>query len=226
MTQAIPPQTNPFISSFMTQEQLMEGIAAEDASNGEIGCGRDWGNKLAVYLNTCEINVSDEKLRGLLREYLGGVLMETDFDSIIERVTRFIQPLVVEAHIKYHYPQPAAKPAVVEKVAEHIPSEKLRELLVTDLGDCLDTTELESIIQFSHQAIHKSVLSPRHTWPDPIWVMTTSTKVYVVQAKTSDTAIAFVKEQHPQEQGELQLIAVSGVLAPNQVIVVDKACFS
>lgn len=59
----------------------MEGIAAEDAANGEVGCGRDWGNKVSVYLSTYEINVSDEKLRGLLREYLGDVLTEENLNK-------------------------------------------------------------------------------------------------------------------------------------------------
>jgi hypothetical protein len=222
MTQAIPSRTNSLISSFMSQEQLMEGIAAEDAANGEIGCGRDWGSKFAVYLSTCGINVSHEKLMGLLREYLGAVLMETDFERIVQRITRFIEPLVVEAHIQYQNPQPTTKPAVIEKVPEYIPSEKIREILVADLGDYLDATEIENIIQVSHQAIHKSFLRPRHTWADPFWVMKTQTKIYVAQAKTSDEAIAKVEQSHPEEKSEIEFIAVRGVLAPDQVISLDK----
>jgi hypothetical protein len=50
---------------------------------------------------------------------------------------------------------------------------------MADLGACLNITEIESIIQFSHQAIHKSVLRPRHIWTNPIWVMATLTQLYV-----------------------------------------------
>jgi hypothetical protein len=57
-------------------QRLMELVEAEDASNGEVGCGRDWGEQLPVYLRTCGINISDETLRNLLREHLGHVLME------------------------------------------------------------------------------------------------------------------------------------------------------
>jgi len=203
----------------------MEGIIAEDAAHGEIGCGRDWGNKFSVYLNTCGINVSHEKLMGLLQEYLGSVLMEPDLERIFQLITRFIEPLVVETHIQYRNPQSITQLSLVEKIPEHVPSEKIREILVGDLGDYLGATEIEHIIQVSHQAIHKAVLRPRHTWPDPMWVMRTPTKIYVAQAQTSDEAIAKVKQSHPQEQAEIQLIAVRGVLAPDQVIVLDKDQF-
>jgi len=45
--------------------------------------------------------------------------------------------------------------------------------------------------------------------------------VYIAQASSLDAAIAQVKAQYPDETGELQVIKVGGVLAPNQVICLD-----
>ncbi|AFZ10726.1 hypothetical protein Osc7112_6599 (plasmid) [Oscillatoria nigro-viridis PCC 7112] len=61
----------------------MELIEAEDAANEEVGCGRNLGNKPSVYLKTCGINISDEKLRNLLREYLA---KQTGIPTLIEAI--------------------------------------------------------------------------------------------------------------------------------------------
>ncbi|NER19818.1 MAG: hypothetical protein F6J96_03480 [Symploca sp. SIO1C2] len=37
-------------------QRLMELVEAEDASNGEVGCGGDWEEQLPIYLRTCGIN--------------------------------------------------------------------------------------------------------------------------------------------------------------------------
>lgn len=214
-------QTTPDLSS---QQQLLQGVEAEDASNGEVGCGRDWGDKLPVYLATYGINVSDEGLRTLLREHLGHVLMERDFDSIVNQVTRFIEPLVVEAHTQSHSSKSVSSWEVSNQpILEHIPTEELKQHLVEDLGEVLTDLDLEQIIQFTHQVVHKAVLRPRHTWSNPIWVLTTQGRLYIAQAATLEGAIAKVREQYPNETEELEVVTAGGILAPNQAIALDKA---
>lgn len=70
------------------------------------------------------------------------------------------------------------------------------------------------------QAIHFSVLQPRHTWSNPTWIMKSGVTIYIAQAITLDEAVALVKEQYPHV-GELEVVKVGGVLAPNQVVAVD-----
>ena len=85
---------------------------------------------------------------------------------------------------------------------------------------CLETA-IEQIVQYTGQVIHYSILQPRHKWPKPIWVLSALEKVYIAQASSLNAAIAQVKAQYPDETGELQVIKVGGVLAPNQVICLD-----
>jgi hypothetical protein len=113
-------------------QRLMELVEAEDASNGEVGCGRDLGEQLPVYLRTCGINISDETLRNLLREHLGHVLMERDFDSIVTQVSRFIESKVVQAHTQSERAKLSSTPS--EHVAEHIPTENLGSPLSQSWG--------------------------------------------------------------------------------------------
>jgi hypothetical protein len=75
-TQQQVTQSHTMTDSETRYQRLMELVEAEDASNGEVGCGRDWGERLPVYLRTCGINISDQTLRNLLREHLGHVLMK------------------------------------------------------------------------------------------------------------------------------------------------------
>jgi hypothetical protein len=98
MSNSIPSQPQLTIDDTTRYPRLMELIEAEDAANGEVSCGRNLGNKPSLYLKTCGINISDEKLRNLLREYLGHLLMELDFDSIINQVSHFVESLVVQEH--------------------------------------------------------------------------------------------------------------------------------
>lgn len=201
-------------------QRLMELVEAEDASNGEVGCGRDWGEQLPVYLRTCGINISDETLRNLLREHLGHVLMERDFDSIVTQVSRFIESLVVPAHTRSERAKPSPTPS--EHVAEHIPTAELRQSFGSQLGEFCNDADIEQIVQFTHQVIHKAVLHPRYTWPQPIWVLRSGEKLYIAQASGVEIAIAKVREQNPQETGELQVVKVGGLLAPDQVISLDR----
>jgi 2-succinyl-5-enolpyruvyl-6-hydroxy-3-cyclohexene-1-carboxylate synthase len=222
MTKSPPSHLSQTTPDLTSQQQRLQGVEAEDASNGEVGCGRDWGDKLPVYLATYGINVSDEGLRTLLREHLGHVLMERDFDSIVNQVTRFIEPLVVEAHTQSHSPKSVSWKAPNQTIPEHIPTEELKQRLVEDLGEVLTNLDLEQIIQFTHQVVHKAVLRPRHTWPDPIWVLTTQGRLYIAQADTVDRAIAKVREQYPNETEELEPVTVGGILAPDQAIALNK----
>lgn len=217
MSQSIPSQ---FTNDITQHKLLMELIEAEDAANGEVGCGRDLGNNLSVYLNTYGINISGENLRTLLREHLGNLLMERDFDSITTQVSRFIESKAVQANILSKHPQHVQ--AVTEPVVKHIAEDELKGFFQAELGEFCSEAILEQIIQFTHQVVYKAVLQPRHTWPKPIWVLKTGEKVYVAQASSLEDAIAMVLAQYPQETGILEVLTVKGVLAPDQVISLDR----
>jgi hypothetical protein len=90
------------------------------------------------------------------------------------------------------------------------------------LGEFCNDADIEQIVQFTHQAIHKAVLHPRHTWPKPIWVLRSGEKIYIAQASEPEVAIAKVREQNPEETGELQVVKVGGLLAPDQVISLER----
>ena len=222
-------QSHTMTDSETRYQRLMELVEAEDASNGEGGCGRDWGEQFPVYLRTCGINISDDTLRNLLREHLGHVLMERDFDSIVTQVSRFIESLVVQAHTRSERAKPSS--TLSEHVAEHIPTGELRKIFQSELGEFCNDVDIEQIVQFTHQVIHKAVLHPRYTWPKPIWVLRSGEKLYIAQASGVEVvicasqqrfAIAKVREQNPQETGELQVVKVGGLLAPDQVISLER----
>jgi hypothetical protein len=143
----------------LEHQRLLELVEAEDAANGEVGCGRNWGSKLPVYLGTCHINVSDAAFRELLREYLGHRLMEVDFDRIVNLVQAFVEPIVVNAHIQGS--SIAVQPIPTAAVQE-IPSEELHQRFKTDLGEVFSEAELGYVVAFTHYVIHQVVLEP---WP-------------------------------------------------------------
>ncbi len=209
-------QSHRMTDSETRYQRLMELVEAEDASNGEVGCGRDWGEQFPVYLRTCGINISDDKLRTLLREHLGNVLMERDFDSIMTQVSRFIESVVVQVHSQSESPKPS--PPQTEQVTEHIPTAELRQSFQSELGEFCNDADIEQIVQFTHQVIHKAVLHPRYTFSEPIWVLKGDEKIYIAQAKRVQEAIAKVREQNPEETGELKVVKVGGLLSPDQVI--------
>ncbi|MEG4273900.1 MULTISPECIES: hypothetical protein [unclassified Microcoleus] len=219
MSKSIPSEPQSTINDTIRHQRLMELVEAEDAANGEVGCGRNLGDRPSVYLKTCGINISDEKLRNLLREYLGHLLMEVDFDSIVTQVSYFIESLVVQESTRTSNPQPKLAP--FESVAEYIPARELKQCIESELGEFCSSSAIEQIVLYTCQVINNCVLQPRHKWPQPIWVLSSLEKVYIAQASSLDAAIARVKAQYPQETGELQVIKVGGILAPDRVISLD-----
>lgn len=187
----------------------MELIAAEDASNGEVGC-RVTSEKFITYISNRSKNIDDNNLRQLLREHLGHILTECDYDKIISQVSGYIESIVADVN----------HPTTNIDSVEHIPTTELQQFLVAELGEHLSPPSLAAITRYTQQAIHFSVLQPRHTWSNPTWVLKSCLTIYIVQAITLNTAIAIIKEQYPHV-GELEVVKVGGVLAPNQVITVD-----
>ncbi|MBA3920381.1 MAG: hypothetical protein H0X31_01210 [Nostocaceae cyanobacterium] len=205
MTQSIHTATTDELQT----QRLMELIAAEDASNGEVGCGVT-SEKFTTYLSNRSQNINSDNLRQLLREHLGHILTEYDYDKIISQVSGYIESIIADVN----------HPTTNIDVFEHIPTTKLQQLLVDELGEYLPQTSIAAVNRYTQQAINFSVLQPRHTWSNPTWVMKSCLTIYIVQAITLDTAIAMIKEQHPHV-GELEVVKVGGVLASNQVITVD-----
>lgn len=62
MTQSIPAKPKAAPNEATRHQRLMELIEAEDAANGEVGCGRDLGNKVSGYFSAHEITLEDEKV--------------------------------------------------------------------------------------------------------------------------------------------------------------------
>jgi len=165
MTQSIPTQSKSAHNEAARHQRLMELIEAEDAANGEVGCGRDLGNRISSYFSTREIALEDDKLKSFLQEHLGHILMEPDFDSIATQVQRQIEFLVIPASSQS---LGSGLPSASTNVIAHVPTEALKELFQSQLADFCSEAALEQLIQFSHQIIHKAVLRPRHTWSSPI----------------------------------------------------------
>jgi hypothetical protein len=144
--------------------------------------------------------------------------MEPDFDAIATQIQRQLESLVIPVSSQSLGSEP---PPASTKVTAHVPTEALKALFQSQLAEFCSEAALEQLIQFSHQIIHKAVLRPRHTWASPIWVLRSETQIYIAQAAGIEEAIAKVKTQHPQETGNLEVITVGGILAPDQVISLD-----
>jgi hypothetical protein len=218
MTQSIPTQPKAATNEGTRHQRLMELIEAEDAANGEVGCGQDLGTRISGYFSNREIALEDEKLKSFLQAHLGHILMEPDFDSIATQIQRQLESLVIPAASQS---LSSELPPASATVTAHVPTEALKELFQSQLAQFCSEAVLEQLIQFSHQIIHKAVLQPRHTWSSPIWVLRGETQIYIAQAAGVEDAIAKVKTQHPQETGKLEVITVGGILAPDQVISLD-----
>jgi hypothetical protein len=218
MTQSIPAKSKSKSDEAIRHQRLMELVEAEDAANGEVGCGRDLGKGLSGYFSNRGIALDDEKLKSLLREHLGHILMEPDFDSIATQIQRQLESLLIPASSQS---LGSELPPASTNVTAHVPTETLKELFQSQLAEFCSEAALEQLIQFSHQIIHKAVLRPRHTWASPIWVLRSETQIYITQAAGIEEAIAKVKTQHPQETGKLEIVTVGGILAPDQVISLD-----
>nr|RNJ65981.1 MAG: hypothetical protein EDM05_28520 [Leptolyngbya sp. IPPAS B-1204] len=219
MTQSIPTQSKATSDKVARHQRLLELIEAEDAANGEVGCGWDLGKGLSGYLSTRGVALDDEQLKSLLREHLGHILMEPDFDSITTQIQRRLESLVVQSLDSSS--SSASLLLASTNVTEHIPTKELRELFQSQIADFCSEDTLEQLIGLSHQIIHKAVLQPRHTWSKPIWVLLGETQIYIVQETGIEAAIAKVKTKHPEETGKLEVITVGGILAPDQVISLD-----
>ncbi|NJL40652.1 MAG: hypothetical protein HC833_12230 [Leptolyngbyaceae cyanobacterium RM1_406_9] len=218
MTQSLPTQPKATSDKAARHQRLLELVEAEDAANGEVGCGRDLGKGLSGYLSIRGVVLDDEQLKSLLREHLGHILMEPDFDSITTQIQHRLESLVVQS---LDSSSSSASLLDSTNIIEHIPTEALKELFQSQLAEFCSEATLEQLIQFSHQIIHKAVLRPRHTWSNPIWVLRSETQIYIAQTAGIEEAIAKVKTQHPQETGKLEVITVGGILAPDQVISLD-----
>jgi hypothetical protein len=218
MTQSIPAKPKAAPDEGTRHQRLIELIEAEDAANGEVGCGRDLEKGLSEYFSTRGVALDEEELKSLLQEHLGHILMEPDFDSITTQIQRRLESLVVQS-----LDSSSSSATVLDStnVIEHIPTEELRELFQSQIADFCSEDTLEHLIQLSHQIIHKAVLQPRHTWSKPIWVLRGETQIYIVQETGIEAAIAKIKTQHPQETGKLEVLTVGGILAPDQVISLD-----
>ncbi|BAZ09639.1 hypothetical protein NIES4071_14490 [Calothrix sp. NIES-4071] len=123
MTESISSDTNVEITR---NQYLVDLVAAEDVSNGEVGCGQLASNDFLAYLNNRCINIDDESFRSLLSSHLGDILTERDFDSIISKVSRYIESLVASAATV------SVTSALTQtEIIEHIPTSKLQQLLET-----------------------------------------------------------------------------------------------
>lgn len=218
MTQSIPAQPKATSDKAARHRRLLELVEAEDAANGEVGCGRDLGKGLSGYLSTRGVTLDDEQLKSLLQEHLGHILMEPDFDSITTQIQRLLESLVVQS-----LDSSSSSTSLLDStnVTEQIPTKELRELFQSQIADFCSEDTLEQLIQLSHQIIHKAVLQPRHTWSKPIWVLRGETQIYIVQETGIEAAIAKVRTQHPHETEQLEVITVGGIMAPDQVISLD-----
>ncbi|BAZ36768.1 hypothetical protein NIES4101_26880 (plasmid) [Calothrix sp. NIES-4101] len=214
MTQSISSKANDLLPT----QRLMELIEAEDAANGEVGCGVA-SDKLSQYLDKRSININGENLRQLLREHLGHILTERDFDAIISQVSRHICSMVAEFNESICDVRRTSE--VDGDIIEYISNSELKKYFQSELEEFLSKDFIEQIIQRTHSIIHQSVLQPRHSWLSPIWVFKGGDKFYIVSSATLHVAMENVKAQYPHIVGELEVVKVGGILAPNQVVEVD-----
>lgn len=218
MTQSIPAESKPMSNESTRKQRLMELIEAEDAANGEVGCGQYLGKRGSGDVPPRGVALDDEKLKSLLREHLGRILREPDVESVTTQIQHQIESLGVQAPSKS---LSSESPLDLVKVTEHIPTEALKDLFQTYIAEFCSEYALEQLIQFSHQVIHKAVLNPRHTWPKPIWVLRGAEQIYIAQGAGIEEVIAKIRTQHPHETGRLEAVKIGGVLAPDQVISLD-----
>jgi hypothetical protein len=214
MTQSIPSRANDLLQT----QRLMELIEAEDAANGEVGCGVP-SDKLSQYLDNRSININGENLRQLLREHLGHTLTELDFDAIISQVSRHICSMVGQFNESVSDVLPTRDNE--DDFIEYISNAELKKYFQSELEGFLSKDLIEQIVQRTHSIIHQSVLQPRHRWLSPIWVFKGGDKLYIASSTTLYLAIENVKAQYPHIVGELEVVKVGGILAPNQVVEVE-----
>jgi len=219
MTQSIPAKPDPPADEVARHQRLMELIEAEDAANGEVGCGWNTDRSFLNFLSIRGITFDEERLKSLLRPHLEQLLKEPDFDSIAAQIQRRLEALLIPP------PNQALKPVSlsVAEIKEYISTKELRNFFQTELAGRCPEEVVGRLVQVSHEVIHKTVLRPRHTWSEPLWVLKGETQIYVVQATRIEEAIAKIRTQFPAGTGELEVIQVRGVLAPDQVVALDKS---
>lgn len=213
MTQSIPAHSKAS-SDEGARQRLMELVEAEDAANGEVGCGRKLDKGGAESLRASRIFLDVEGLKQLLREHLGHILMELDFDAITTRIEYQFELLIIQPHQLSSF----TSSIVSSDVLEYIPTAVLSAFFQSHLAELYSEDVFNQLLQFSHQVIHQAVLQPRYTWPKPIWVLKATNQIYIAQAESPEEAIAQVRSQYPQEGGALTVIKAGGILAPDQVI--------
>ena len=211
MTQSIQ---NNVVDDSVQNQRLIELIEAEDAANGEVGCGII-AESFLDYLHHRSINQSDEQLRILLRGHLGHILSEPDFNAIANQVHRYIETLLLGKNLN------SVNAKNTLEIVKHIPEQELNELLQVELGEYLSSASITQVVEYTHAIVHRTILNPRHTWAQPIWILRGDVKLYIVQAANLEDAMATTREQYPQDTLSLEVIKVGGVLAPNQVITIE-----
>jgi len=195
------------------RQRLMELVEAEDAANGEVGCGRRLDKAVSEHFSVAKSAFDPEELKHLLQEHLGHILTEADFDSIATQIEHQFGLLLINRPISS--PNSSTTPS---DFLEHIPTTALTAFLQSQLTEFDLEGRIDHLLQFSHHVIHQAVRHPRHTWAKPIWILEGQNQLYIVQAGSMEEAIAQVKQQYPQEAEALTVVKVGGVLAPNQVI--------
>jgi hypothetical protein len=202
MTPSIPAQSNTASDEAIRHSRLMAWVEAEDAAQGEVGCGHLSDRETDELRH--DIILETEQLRDVLRSHLGHLLGDLDFDSIVTQ----IQYQVESGGMKLPLDQTA--------VPEQVPTEALRAAFRLQTESSAEA-DLEPLLQFCHQVIDQAVLRPRQTWASPIWVLKDESQIYITQAAGLEAAIAQVKTQQPQA-GRLEVVTVGGLLAPDPVI--------
>ncbi len=79
MTQSIPAKPKATPNEGTRHQPLMELIEAEDAANGEVGCGQDLGNRILGYFSTREIALEDKKTEAF---FARAFRTHFDFDGV------------------------------------------------------------------------------------------------------------------------------------------------
>ncbi len=79
MTQSIPAKPKATPNEGTRHQRLMELIEAEDAANGEVGCGQDLGNRILGYFSTREIALEDKKTEAF---FARAFRTHFDFDGV------------------------------------------------------------------------------------------------------------------------------------------------
>jgi len=110
----------PNTSTDPRHQQLMQFVEAEEASNGEVGCGQDWSNTLPEFLHRYRLHHPDASLQEALYQSLGETSTDSDYDRILAIINTFSK---TEVEKSLDEPlTPAAGQAILERLPEPIRS--------------------------------------------------------------------------------------------------------